>query len=72
MMLLYGLIFIFLVVVGWVIYSTIKQQPPSGSGRNCPEDDPCNGAKPQAKPRRCHRCYELMPQCRCYEPCKSC
>lgn len=70
MILLYVLILIFLGVVGWVIYSTIKQQPPTGSGSNCPEDDPCN--KPQPKPQRCDKCSELMAQCRCYMTCESC
>ena len=81
MFLLYFFTFLFLIVVGWLIYYTIQQnsygqgpyrqgqrgQGPFGQG--CPEDQPCGQPTP---PRRCHQCGQPKPQCVCHKPCSSC
>ncbi len=73
MFLLYFLTVIFLVVVGWMIYYTIQQNPVRNP---CPED-PCkkkDDCKPKdpCKPNKCYRCGYPRPQCRCRRQCPSC
>ena len=67
---------IFLVVVGWMIYYTIQQNPLRTS---CPEDpckkkdDPCKPKDPcNPMPNKCNRCGYPRPQCRCRQQCPSC
>ena len=86
MFLLYFLTVIFLVVVGWMIYYTIQQNPIRTS---CPEDpskkdpckpndpsrpnDPCKPNNPcKPMPNVCNRCGYPRMRCRCNRPCPSC